>query len=138
MNREQRIVVVAAGVTVLGLFAPVIRGPLGVTFSFVDGSSFTALVLFAACVLVAGLVATRRTALAVIPLAALASTLGYRFVRLSWEMIRLEGEIQSMQQEDVFGLSSALFGSVGMAWGWVPLLLGVGVMIYGVASLLRQ
>lgn len=138
LNREQRITVAAAGVTVLGLFAPIIRGPLGMRFSYFDGAGFTALLLLLGCLAVAGLVATRRTPLAVLPLAGVAGLIGYRFLRLSWDVIRIEGDIQAMQQDDIFGFSEALFGDIGLGWGWVLLLLGVGAMIYGVAISLRK
>ncbi len=138
MNRVEMVVVAGAGATIIGLFAPVVRGPLGMGFSFVDGAPFTSLMLFIGCSLVAFLVATRRSAVAVLPLIGVAGFVGIRFVEMSWSMVQFEREVQAIRRDDVFGFTGALLGGVGLAWGWVLLLAGSAAMVYGVTIRLRR
>lgn len=122
---------IGAGLLALGCFLPLFTIPVAGSITYFSGGGgdgIFILVFAAATVLLAILGKTR---LVVFPGLLSLALMAFTYFSLQSRM----GEVRATMRDNPF--AEAAMGSVGLSWGWIPLLVGAAVTIYAGASAWR-
>lgn len=130
---NKRLAIGGAVALVAGLFTPVISMPMvGSVNLFGNGGNLTALALLALGILSACVALKERVGDALWPGAAAALLLTAHFLDLQLRLSHIRREMEtSLKDNPLAGFAQGALGAVQIQWGWIVLVAGAGLIVYG-------
>lgn len=130
ITQRQLIGLLGAAVLAIGVFMPLLSGPLGMSINYFSNGKGDGVTILALAVCTVALVLTRKYRLLWATGGLSLAVLAFTFVRMQAKISDVQEEMNSNLQGNPFrGLADAAMASVQMQWGWAVLAIGAVLIL---------